>query len=66
LPVSAGIFRGETKDQSRGEVGNLRVLIRKAAARSHGALWQAVGQVCNIFSGEECFNFFAAAGFETD
>ena len=44
----------------------LKALIRKAAARSYEALWQAVGHVCNLFSDEECFNFFAAAGYEPD
>lgn len=44
----------------------LKALIRKAAARNYDALWQAVGQVCNLFSEEECFNFFSAAGYETD
>jgi transposase len=44
----------------------LKTLIRKAAARSYDALWQAVGHVSNLFSDEECLNFFAAAGYETD
>lgn len=44
----------------------LKTLIRKAAARSYDALWQAVGQVCNIFTDEECYNFFKAAGYETN
>ena len=44
----------------------LKTLIRKAAARSYDQLWQAVGQVCNLFKDEECYNFFKAAGYETD
>ena len=44
----------------------LKALIRKAAARTYDALWQAVGHVCNLFSDEECYNFFKAAGYETD
>ncbi len=40
----------------------LKALIRKAAARSYDALWQAVGHVCNLFSDEECYNYFKAAG----
>jgi len=44
----------------------LKALIRRAAARSYDALWQAVGQVCGLFSEEECYNFFKAAGYETD
>jgi hypothetical protein len=46
--------------------GALKALIRKAAARSYNALWQAVGHVCDPFSDEECYNFFKAAGYETN
>ena len=44
----------------------LKTLIRKAAARSYDALWQAAGHVCDLFSNEECYNYFNAAGYETD
>jgi transposase len=44
----------------------LKALIRKAAARSYDALWRAVGTVCNLFSDEECYNYFKAAGYEAD
>ena len=42
----------------------LTALIRKAAARTYEDLWQAVGRVCDLFSDEECYNFFRAAGYE--
>ena len=44
----------------------LKILIRKAAARTYDQLWKAVGHVCNLFSDEECYNFFKAAGYEAD
>jgi len=44
----------------------LKALIRRAAARTYEALWQTVGQVCDLFTDEECYNFFKAAGYETD
>ena len=44
----------------------LKALLRKAAARTYDGLWQAVGNVCNLFTDEECFNFFKAAGYGTD
>ena len=44
----------------------LRALIRKAAARTYDELWTAVGHFCDLFSDEECFNFFKAAGYGTD
>ncbi|WP_428545604.1 transposase [Profundibacter sp.] len=44
----------------------LKALIRKATARTYEDLWNAVGHVCDLFSDEECFNFFKAAGYGTD
>ena len=44
----------------------LKTLIRKAAARSYDELWKAVGTVCDLFSDEECRNYFEAAGYEAD
>lgn len=44
----------------------LKALIRKHAARTYDQLWRAVGSVCELFSDEECFNFFEAAGYEVD
>jgi len=35
----------------------IKALIRKATARTCDQLWQAVGNVCNVFK---------AAGYETD
>ena len=44
----------------------LKALIRKVAARTYEELWQAVGHVCSLFTPKECYNFFKAAGYETN
>jgi transposase len=44
----------------------LKALIRKAAARTYDQLWHAAGHVCDLFSEEECYNFFKAAGYRAD
>lgn len=44
----------------------LKTLIRKAAARTYDELWRAVGVVCELFSEDECQNFFNAAGYEAN
>jgi transposase len=44
----------------------LKALIRKAAARSYDALWETVGNVCDLFSPEECANYLKAARYEGD
>lgn len=44
----------------------LKALIRKAAARTYDELWHTVGNVCNLFTPQECHNFFLAAGYQSD
>jgi hypothetical protein len=43
-----------------------KTLIRTAAARTCDQLWAAVGHVCNLFSDEECYHVFKAAGYEAN
>ena len=40
----------------------LKALRRKAAARTYDDLWKAVGAVCDLFTEDECPNYFIAAG----
>ena len=44
----------------------LKALIRKVAARTYDDLWREVGSVCSLFTPDECYNFFSAAGYKTD
>lgn len=44
----------------------LKALIRRAAARTHDDLWRAVGHACDLFTDEECYKSFKAAGYETN
>ena len=44
----------------------LKALLRKAAARPYDDLWSAGGKVCDLFTEEECFNYFQAARYRTD
>jgi transposase len=41
----------------------LKALIRKAAARSRDALWNAIGRFVTRFDPHECANYFANAGY---
>jgi len=41
----------------------LKTLMRKAAARTYDDLWKEVGKICDLFTDEECFNYFEAAGY---
>lgn len=42
-------------------------LVRKAAARSYEDFWKAAGAICDLYSKQECENYFtAAAGYEAN
>ena len=40
-------------------------LIRKAAARTREALWNAIGRLLSRFAPQECANYFANSGYAT-
>ncbi len=44
----------------------LKALIRKAAARSYDEVWKAAGAICNLYTAQECENYFIAAGYEAN
>jgi transposase len=44
----------------------LKAHLRKAAARTFDDLIKAIGDICQLFSPEECANFFKAAGYAPD
>jgi transposase len=41
----------------------LKALLRKAAERTINALWSAIGQIIDLFTSDECANYFNAAGY---
>jgi hypothetical protein len=40
----------------------LEALLPKAAERTVGGLWSAIGQLLELITPRECTNFFTAAG----
>ncbi len=44
----------------------LKALLRKAAERTIGALWDRIGTILETFTSTECANYFKAAGYEPD
>jgi transposase len=44
----------------------LKTLLRKAKARTYDALWRAVGDICNLFEPQECWNCLKDAGYVAD
>ena len=43
-------------------LSKLKTLIRKVAARTYDKLWQAVGNVCSLFTPDECYNWHCRCG----
>ena len=41
----------------------LKSWLRKTAARTIDELWKAIGNICTLFSADECSNYFTAAGY---
>lgn len=41
----------------------LKAHLRAAAPRTIDALWKAIGNICALFSPQECSNYFKAAGY---
>ena len=44
----------------------MKAFLRKAAARTVDDLWQAIADALNIFSPDECQNYFAACGYDCE
>ena len=44
----------------------IKDLLRKANARTYDQIWKSLGEICELFSPQECMNYFKAAGYEGD
>lgn len=44
----------------------LKAHLRKAAARTFDALWKTIGNICDLFSRNECKNYLRHAGYACD
>jgi transposase len=44
----------------------LKAHLRTAAARSFDALWRIIGDICELFSRDECWNYLKEAGYASD
>ena len=44
----------------------LKAHLRAAAVRTFDSLWRAIGNICDLFSRQECWNYLKAAGYASD
>jgi transposase len=61
VPVSTRLFaRSNPIEQAFAKI---KAHLRKAEARTFDALWRALGDICNLFEPQECWNYLKAAGY---
>ena len=41
----------------------IKAHLRKAETRTFDALWRTLGDICNLFEPQECWNYLKAAGY---
>lgn len=44
----------------------LKAHLRRIKARTFEALWKAIGDVCDLYSPDECWNYLKEAGYASD
>ena len=44
----------------------LKAHLRRIGARTFDQLFNAIGEVCDLFTPDECWNYFCAAGYASD
>jgi hypothetical protein len=44
----------------------LKAHLRAAKARTFDELWKAIGNICDLFSPDECWNYIKKAGYASD
>jgi len=64
VPVPAALF----PDRNPIEMAftKLKAHLRRIGARTFDALFQALGDICDLFDPDECWNFLKAAGYASD
>ena len=44
----------------------LKARLRKAAERTINGLWDAIGRILDLYSPQECANYFTNSGYDAD
>ena len=67
LPATPGLRRGRLYSPDLNPIemafSKLKSWLRKTAARTIDELCKAIGNICSLFTSEECSNYFKAAGY---
>ena len=67
LPAAPVLRRGRLYSPDLNPIemafSKLKAHLRKIKARTIDDLWKAIGNICKLFTSEECSNYFKAAGY---
>ena len=65
--VKAILLDGVTRYQVAGtKPWQVQTVASPTGARTIEALWRAVGEICDLFEPQQCWNFFKAARYGAD
>lgn len=64
LVISGGVSGGHVTIEKA--FAKLKALLRKAAERTVEGLWDAIGRFVDLFSPQECANYFVSCGYDAD
>ena len=69
-PLDPGLRRGRLYSPDFNPIemafSKLKAHLRKAAERTIHGLWDAIGRIVDLYSPQECSNYFSAAGYDAD
>ena len=65
VPLPATLQPGPQSDR-KWRSPNSRPIFRRIGARTIDALWRAIGDICALYSEQECWNYFKDAGYAHD
>ena len=66
LTPDAEFRQSQRLDLYEDAFAKLKAMLRAKAERSIEGLWNTVGEIVNIFTAQECENYFAACGYDPD
>lgn len=66
IPASRLITPSSSSALRTMAFAKLKALLRKAVERTVDSLWNTIGRLVDVFTPQECSNYFAAAGYDAD
>ena len=55
--------RFEERNVSHGVFSKLKAQLRRIGARNFTEMFDAIAEICDLYSPQECWNYFKAAGY---